>query len=50
MSAPAPQTTRRCPYAPPEQHTRIRDTGSGVSQVTLPSGQVAWALTRLDHI
>ncbi|WP_413805497.1 cytochrome P450 [Streptomyces sp. OE57] len=50
MTAPALRTTRRCPYAPPEQHTRIRDTDSGISQVTLPSGQVAWALSRLEHI
>ncbi|MET1074785.1 MAG: cytochrome P450 [Umezawaea sp.] len=50
MTAPALQTTRRCPYSPPEEHTRIRDTGSGISQVTLPSGQVAWALGRLEHI
>ncbi|MFR0357688.1 cytochrome P450 [Streptomyces sediminimaris] len=50
MTAPSLQTARRCPYAPPEQHARIRDTASGVSQVTLPSGQVAWALSRLEHI
>ncbi|WP_335984385.1 cytochrome P450 [Streptomyces sp. CA2R106] len=50
MTAPALQTTRRCAYAPPEEHARIRDTGSGISQVTLPSGQVAWALSRLEHI
>ena len=50
MTAPALQTTRRCPYAPPEEHTRIRDTESGISQVTLPSGQVAWALSRLEHL
>jgi cytochrome P450 len=50
VTAPALQTTRRCPYAPPEEHTRIRDTDSGISQVTLPSGQVAWALSRLEHI
>ena len=50
MTAPALQTTRRCPYAPPDEHTRIRDTDSGISRVTLPSGQVAWALSRLEHI
>ncbi|GAA2480105.1 cytochrome P450 [Winogradskya humida] len=50
MTAPALQTTRQCPYAPPEEHTRIRDTDSGISQVTLPSGQIAWALSRLEHI
>jgi len=50
MTAPALQTTRRCPYAPPEEQARIRDTDSGISQFTLPSGQVAWALTRHDHI
>ncbi|HEY0531614.1 MAG TPA: cytochrome P450 [Actinoplanes sp.] len=50
MTAPALQTTRRCPYAPPEEHTRIQDTDSGISPVTLPSGQVAWALSRLEHI
>ncbi|WNV87415.1 cytochrome P450 [Umezawaea sp. Da 62-37] len=50
MTAPALQTARRCPYAPPEEQARIRDTGSGISQVTLPSGQVAWAVGRLEHI
>lgn len=50
MTVPVLQTTRRCPYAPPEGHTRIRDTDSGICQVTLPSGQVAWALSRLEHI
>jgi cytochrome P450 len=50
VTAPALQTTRRCPYEPPEEHTRIRDNDSGISQVTLPSGQVAWALSRLEHI
>jgi cytochrome P450 len=50
MSAPELQTARRCPYAPPEQHTRIRDTGSGISKITLPSGQVAWAVGRLEHV
>jgi cytochrome P450 len=50
VTAPALQTTRRCPYAPPEEHIRIRDTDSGISQVTLPSGQVAWVLSRLEHI
>jgi cytochrome P450 len=50
VTAPALQITRRCPYAPPDEHTRIRDTDSGISQVTLPSGQVAWALSRLEHI
>ncbi|GIE78633.1 cytochrome P450 [Actinoplanes philippinensis] len=50
MTAPALQTTRRCPYAPPDEHTRIRDSDSGISQVTLPSGQVAWAMGRLEHI
>ncbi|MEU8662858.1 cytochrome P450 [Actinoplanes philippinensis] len=50
MTAPALQTTRRCPYAPPDEHTHIRDSESGISQVTLPSGQVAWAMGRLEHI
>ncbi|AGL17491.1 cytochrome P450 [Actinoplanes sp. N902-109] len=50
MTAPALQTTRRCPYAPPQEHTRIRDTGAGISRVTLPSGQVAWVLSRLEHV
>lgn len=50
MTAPALQTTRRCPYAPPDEHARIRDTAPGISLVTLPSGQIAWALGRLEHI
>lgn len=50
MAGPTLRTTRHCPYKPPEQHARIRDTGSGIAQVTLSSGRVTWALGRLEHI
>ncbi|MBM6402922.1 cytochrome P450 [Phycicoccus sp. CSK15P-2] len=47
---PALQTARHCPYAPPQEHTRIRDADGGVGRVTLGSGQEAWVLSRLDQI
>ncbi|HEX7308779.1 cytochrome P450 [Lentzea sp.] len=50
MTAPELQTTRRCPHVPPQEQTRIRDTGCGIARVTLPSGQVAWAVSRLEHV
>ncbi|WAL64997.1 cytochrome P450 [Amycolatopsis cynarae] len=49
-TAPAPLTiTRSCPYAPPEQHVRLREEAP-ISQVALPNGQTAWALTKHEHI
>jgi cytochrome P450 len=41
--------TRSCPYAPPAEHARLREEAP-VSQVTLPSGATAWALTSHEHI
>jgi cytochrome P450 len=42
-------TTRSCPYAPPEEHVRLRNE-EPIARVTLPSGATAWALTRLEDI
>lgn len=42
-------TTRKCPFAPPEQHRKLRETAP-ISQVILPSGQTAWAVTRHEDI
>jgi cytochrome P450 len=39
--------TRSCPYAPPEEHVRLREEAA-ISRVTLPSGNEAWVLTRLQ--
>lgn len=50
MNAPALRTTRSCPYAPPEEHTRIRNTSSDMSQVTLSSGHVSRAQSRLVYV
>ena len=41
--------TRSCPYAPPEEHRRLREE-EPISRVTLPSGSEAWALTRLEDV
>src|SRR5690625_3408239 len=41
--------TRSCPYAPPDEHRRLREE-SPVSRVTLPSGEIVWALTRHEDI
>ncbi|GHF86638.1 cytochrome P450 [Amycolatopsis bartoniae] len=41
--------TRSCPYAPPEEHRRLREEAP-ISRVTLPSGREAWALTRLEDV
>jgi len=40
---------RKCPFSPPPEYERLR-TESPISRVGLPSGQTAWALTRLDDI
>ncbi|MDT0305207.1 cytochrome P450 [Streptomonospora wellingtoniae] len=41
--------TRTCPYAPPDEHRRLR-AEAPVSRVTLPTGATAWALTRHEDI
>ncbi|WP_327108107.1 cytochrome P450 [Nonomuraea glycinis] len=41
--------TRSCPYAPPEEHRRLREEAP-ISRVTLPSGMTVWAMTRLEDI
>ncbi|OXM49845.1 cytochrome P450 [Amycolatopsis alba] len=40
---------RKCPFSPPPEYDALR-TENPVSRVGLPSGQTAWALTRLDDI
>ncbi|MBB5855009.1 cytochrome P450 [Amycolatopsis umgeniensis] len=40
---------RKCPFSPPPEYDRLR-TENPVSRVGLPSGQTAWALTRLEDI
>ena len=49
MTASVLPTTRSCPYAPPEEHVRLRNE-EPIARVTLPSGATAWALTRLEDI
>ncbi|MEV5411109.1 cytochrome P450 [Thermopolyspora sp. NPDC052614] len=40
---------RSCPYAPPEEHLRLRKDAP-ISRVTLPSGMNAWAITRYEDV
>ncbi|EMD23377.1 cytochrome P450 [Amycolatopsis azurea] len=40
---------RKCPFSPPPEYEKLR-AESPISRVGLPSGQTAWALTRLDDI
>ncbi|MFK0243820.1 cytochrome P450 [Amycolatopsis azurea] len=40
---------RKCPFSPPPEYEKLR-TESPISRVGLPSGQTAWALTRLEDI
>ncbi|RSM54204.1 cytochrome P450 [Amycolatopsis sp. WAC 01376] len=40
---------RKCPFSPPPEYETLR-TESPISRVGLPSGQTAWALTRLEDI
>ncbi|MFI7118408.1 cytochrome P450 [Amycolatopsis sp. NPDC049868] len=40
---------RKCPFSPPPEYERLREE-SPISRVGLPSGQTAWALTRLEDI
>lgn len=49
MTAPHLQTTRTCPFAPPAEHERLRDLGKP-TKVTMPNGEQAWALGRLEDI
>ncbi|WP_329281669.1 cytochrome P450 [Streptomyces sp. NBC_01451] len=41
--------TRTCPYAPPEEHLRLREQAP-VSKVRLPNGHEVWVLTRHEDI
>ncbi|WP_043622904.1 cytochrome P450 [Nonomuraea candida] len=48
-SAATLQTTRSCPFAPPEQHLRfLRE--QPVAKVTLPTGSEAWVTARYEDI
>ncbi|WP_410656426.1 cytochrome P450 [Amycolatopsis sp. lyj-112] len=40
---------RTCPFAPPPEYKKLREE-SPISRVGLPTGQTAWALTRLEDI
>lgn len=40
---------RTCPFSPPPDYQRLREE-SPIARVGLPSGQTAWALTRLEDI
>lgn len=40
---------RTCPFAPPPDYTRMRDTGPLV-RVQLPTGKQAWAVTSYEHV
>jgi len=40
---------RTCPFAPPPAYEDMRAEGP-ITQVELPSGQIAWALTRMEDI
>src|SRR6266540_3617745 len=40
---------RTCPFAPPPAYEQMRAEGP-ITQVELPSGQIAWALTRMEDI
>ncbi|ANN20610.1 cytochrome [Amycolatopsis orientalis] len=40
---------RKCPFSPPPEYQKLREE-SPISRVSLPSGQTAWALTRLEDI
>ncbi|MFB4280429.1 MULTISPECIES: cytochrome P450 [unclassified Nonomuraea] len=43
------QTTRGCPFAPPEQHLRLLRE-QPVAKVTLPTGSDAWVAARYEDI
>ncbi|MEV0386476.1 cytochrome P450 [Nonomuraea sp. NPDC050643] len=43
------ETTRSCPYAPPEQHLRLLRE-QPVAKVTLPTGSDAWVTARYEDI
>lgn len=40
---------RKCPFSPPPEYETLREENP-ISRVGLPSGQTAWALTRLEDI
>ncbi|MFJ5223436.1 cytochrome P450 [Streptomyces sp. NPDC088400] len=51
VGEPAPEmpVPRGCPYAPPAEHTRLREEAP-VSRIMLPTGKTAWAVTRHEDI
>ncbi|GAA3539497.1 cytochrome P450 [Amycolatopsis ultiminotia] len=44
---PALPIARTCPFAPPEQYTRMRED-QGVTRVSIPDGKHAWVVTRYE--
>ncbi|MFR9732053.1 cytochrome P450 [Saccharopolyspora sp. MS10] len=40
---------RRCPYEPPDEYARLRDS-EPISRVTIPTGREAWVLTRHEDV
>ncbi|HEX4818242.1 MAG TPA: cytochrome P450 [Nonomuraea sp.] len=40
---------RRCPFAPPDEYARLRAHGP-LARVRLPSGQLAWVVTRHEEV
>lgn len=49
MTAPPLSLTRTCPYAPPDEHVRLREENP-IARVTLANGKEVWVLTRLEDI
>ncbi|GLU49098.1 cytochrome P450 [Nocardiopsis ansamitocini] len=47
--SPALPIARTCPYAPRDEHVRLRETDP-VSKVTLPTGAEVWVVTRHEDI
>src|SRR3569833_113144 len=43
------ETQRTCPYAPPQQHTRLQRE-EPITRVLMPSGSEVWAVSRLADI
>lgn len=46
---PSLSVRRGCPYAPPDQHRRLQQDDP-IAQVTVPSGETVWAVTRHEDI
>ncbi|WP_167450026.1 cytochrome P450 [Streptomyces hyaluromycini] len=46
---PAFPMSRRCPFEPPEQYAELRKE-QPIARVTLPTGQLAWLVTRYEYV